>query len=126
MSFASRMNKVNRWNVDTETFLKNEDGKFVYKSLKDLYEEHGKDMVYPCNGVFIISAEKSHSKYGATAVLIGSQSFVNLPSYMIDDVKEILADDQLTQLIQTGHVAYSIHEYDSHGKTCYGLTWVDV
>jgi hypothetical protein len=50
---------------------------------------------------------------------------VNLPQFTGDTVREILADADAVQAIKDGKVGYTIYEYESHAKKCYGITFVD-
>ena len=52
--------------------------------------------------------------------------YTNLPSHTAETVHEILADDEAVQTIKDGKVGYTIYEYESHGKKCYSISFVDL
>lgn len=121
MSFAAKHNKgAIDWGIDTEGF--------EYFKLADIYEIAGDDVVN-LHGLFINS--KNNSEYGDSCVAITSDRFVNLPQYMIHEVKEILSDPEDVEAIKAGKVGFKIRTYESEkkkgkDKTCYGVSWVDL
>ena len=106
MSFASRFNKT-QFDVDIQDFS--------YAKLSDLYNSTGDKgkKVRTINGMWV-----HKSKLG--------DSPVNIPSFVSGTVREILADDTAVQAIKDGKVGFTIYEYDSHGKKCYNVRFVDL
>lgn len=123
MSFASKHNKgaVN-WEIDTKGF--------EYFKLQDLYEmDLGIDEPLEVKGLFVNSG--ANSEYGASCCAILEDRLVNLPQFMIDEVKEILASDEDVASIKAGKVGFYIRTYQSDkkkgkDKTCYSITWADL
>ena len=116
MSFASKHNKgAIDWGIDTKDF--------EYYSLADLRDMAGDDN-HLCCGLFINS--KNNSEYGPSVVLIMEDKFVNLPSHMLDEVKEILSDPEDVEAIKNGKVGFDIREYESHKKKCLSISWIDI
>lgn len=116
-SFASKFNKTT-FGIDTTNF--------PYVKLADIYrskEEGGKDVVHPINGLYV-----HKSQLGDSPVLIDekAQKLVNLPSHMAETVREILQDTEAVEAIKDGKVGYTIYEYESHGKKCYSISFVDL
>lgn len=114
MSFASKRNKNVRFDVDTNGF--------EFKKLADLFTKYGKDKQYGVKGLFI----NTKGKYGSNPVAILENCFASLPSYMVSDVKSILSDSEDVTSIKEGKVGFTIYTYESHGKTCYSINWVDM
>lgn len=116
-SFASKFNRTT-FNIDTTDYK--------YTKLGDIYKsenEGGGDTVHKINGIYV-----HKSKLGESPVIIDSDNkrLVNLPSHMTETVKEILADSEAVETIKAGKVGYVIYEYESHGKQCYSISFVDL
>lgn len=115
-SFASSYNKAG-FGIDTT--------KFPFVKLSDIYNserEGGKDVVHPINGFFV-----HKSPLGASPVLIDAENkrLVNLPQFLDDTVREILANSDAVEAIKNGKVGYTIYEYESHNRKCYNILFVD-
>lgn len=116
-SFANKYNKVS-FGIDTTNF--------GYVKLADIYnsaENGGADVVHKINGMFV-----HKSQLGDSPVIIDADNkqLVNLPAHTADTVREICADPQAVQDIIDGKVGYTIYEYESHGKKCYSIRFVDM
>lgn len=115
-TFASRHNKTS-FGIDTKDF--------PFVKLSTLYNDKkngGDDVVRPVNGLWV-----HKSQLGDSPVIIDAENkqLVNLPSHLSEEVREILACEDDVQAIKDGKVGYTIYEYDSHGKKCYSIHWVD-
>lgn len=112
-SFASKFNKTS-FGVDTKDF--------EYIKLADVAKGSSADEIHPINGMWVHS-----SPLGDSPVIIDAQAkkLVNLPSHLGETVREILADGDAVQAIKDGKVGYTIYDYQSHNKTCYGINFVD-
>lgn len=116
-SFASKFNKTT-FGIDTTDFQ--------YTKLADIFNsenEGGKDVIHQINGLYV-----HKSQLGDSPVIIDEENkrLVNLPSHTAETVREILADDEAVQTIKDGKVGYTIYEYESHGKKCYSISFVDL
>lgn len=116
-SFASKFNKTT-FGIDTTDFQ--------YTKLADIFNsenEGGKDVIHEINGLYV-----HKSQLGDSPVIIdeANKRLVNLPSHIAETVREILADDEAVQTIKDGKVGYTIYEYESHGKMCYSISFVDL
>ena len=115
-TFASRHNKQS-FGIDTTDF------KFV--KLNEIFnskENGGKEVIHDCNGLFV---HKSQLGDSPVIIDVANKQLVNLPNHMADEVREILASDDDVNDIKNGKVGYTIYDYDSHGKKCYSIHWVD-
>ena len=120
MSFASKHKKGGiDWGVDTRDF--------EYFSLQQLYEMNGEEEQYNLRGVFINSnkTEKELKEYGPSVVGILPDRLINLPSHMLEEVKEIMSDEEDIADLKNGNVFFTIRTYESHGKTCYSPNWLE-
>lgn len=116
-SFASKFNKTT-FGIDTTDFQ--------YIKLADIFNsenEGGKDVIHNINGLYV-----HKSQLGDSPVIIDEKNkrLVNLPSHTAETVREILADDEAVETIKAGKVGYTIYEYESHGKKCYSISFVDL
>lgn len=115
-SFASTFNSTN-FGIDTTDF--------PYVKLIDIYhskKDGGGDVVHPINGMYV-----HKSQLGDSPVIIDAENkrLVNLPSFIGATVREILANSDAVDAIKANKVGYTIYEYESHAKKCYGITFVD-
>ena len=102
---------------------------FKYVSMKDVYTSEG-DKPYPIKGLFL----NTKGKYGIEAVAIGDKILINLPSYCVEDVEEMLKDDVVIDAIKQGRVGIKSVPYtnnfskqaDGTIKTFYKVVWVDL
>lgn len=115
MSFATRFNKGQSFNIDTRDFK--------YVKMSDLYAERGADAINYVDGMFLHTG-----KLGTQPVFVDGENkiLVNAPAYLVDTVREILNDPEAVNDIKAGKVGYKIREYESHGKKCYAVIWVDI
>ena len=114
MSFASKHNKVNRWNIDTKGF--------VYRKIKDIVAEDGENVVHTVHGVMV-----NLGKYGDSPCVILENCFVNLPKHMAEEVSNIIASAEDREAIQSGKVGIEFYSYESaSGNVCYSANWVDM
>lgn len=116
-SFSSKFNKTT-FGIDTTGFQ--------YTKLADIFNsenEGGKDVIHNINGLYV-----HKSQLGDSPVIIDEKNkrLVNLPSHTAETVCEILADEEAVQTIKDGKVGYTIYEYESHGKKCYSISFVDL
>lgn len=115
MSFASRHNKVNRWNINTKGF--------EYRKIKDLVAEDGENVVYKVRGVML----NRGGKYGDSPLVILENCFVNLPKHMAEEVSVIIDSAEDREAIQSGHVGIVFYSYVSaSGNVCYSAKWADL
>lgn len=114
VSFAKKYNRKDVFNIDTK--------EYPFVKLSELYKKDGAEMVHPFNGCFIVS-----TKLGESAVAIDAirKQLVNLPLHMVDIIREIINDTEAVDMIKSGGVGYQIREYESHGKKCYTIDFVD-
>lgn len=115
-SFASIFNKTS-FGIDTTNFS--------FVKLSDIYNSDkagGGDVVHPINGMYV-----HKSQLGDSPVIIDAEHkvLVNLPQFTGDTVREILANSDAVNAIKANKVGYTIYEYESHAKKCYGITFVD-
>lgn len=116
MSFASRFNKsAGKFKLVTAGF--------TYRKLSECYREFGADKVYTIGAVFI----NTKSAYGDNPVVAVREGFnVNLPKHMLEDCREMINDDAVVADINSGLCGFTIYTYQSYGKECYSVRWVDI
>ena len=122
MGLMSKFNNAN-------AFMEIDTTDFNYVSLKDLLDEMG-NKAYTIMGLFV----NGKGKFGDEAVAIGDHILINLPHYVVDDVKEMLQDSVVIDAIKQGRVGIKVHSYtnsfskqkDGTIKKFYSVEWVDL
>lgn len=111
--FAGKFNKTS-FGIDTKDF--------EYIKLAQVAADSAPDEIHPINGIWV-----HPSALGDSPVIIDAQAkkLVNLPSHLGETVREILANTEAVDAIKTGKVGYTIYQYESHNKTCYGINFVN-
>lgn len=115
-SFAATFNKT-CFTIDTTDF--------EYVKLSTIYNSAnngGGDVVHNIDGVFV-----NKSPLGWSPVIIDEENrqLVNLPQHMAETCNKILACPEAVQAIRDKKVGYVIYTYESRGKTCYSIRFVD-
>ena len=113
MGIASKYNKGGiDWAIDTTGF--------EYHSLSEL----SADTEIVVHGLFI----NSKGKFGPSPVLIASDRYFNLPSYMTDTVRDMLQDQELIQAIKDKKVGAIVRAFTvkNFGKESWTVDWSDI
>ena len=115
-SFASKFNKTRKFNFDTTGF--------GFASMSDLFNQNGKDYVYPIRALFI----NTKGNYADNPVIATDDSLVDFPSHMTETCREILADEGAVSAINAGKVGFRIYTYlqKKFNRLCYGVEFVDI
>lgn len=119
MSFANKYNKGSEFFVDTTGF--------EYKNLSELQPG---EIVKLC-GLFV-NTKRTRRKKWDSPVAIGESCFWNLPTYMTDQVRVILADSESVADIQSGKVGFIRRDYTYKDADTgedvdgIGIKWVDL
>lgn len=110
MGFAKNHAHGAKFSIDTEGF--------EFKKIS----EFPLDQEITVRGALISKG----GKYGDSASIITDNCFMNIPNHMIDDVKELLADQEAIDQVEAGKLAVSIYEYeDRNGATQRSIKWID-
>lgn len=113
-SFSNTFNKIS-FGIDTKDY--------EYIKLSEVAKGSSPDAIHPINGLYVHG-----SALGDSPVVIDVQAkkLVNMPTYLGETFREILANSEAVQAIKDGKVGYTIYPYESHAKTCYGIMFVDL
>lgn len=95
-----------------------------FKELSELFKEYGNGQFFTVRGLYI----NTKSIYGDNPTIVLDNAFVNLPKHLLDTVKEMRQDEELTTAINNGKIGFQIYEYtqENYNKKCYSVTWVEV
>lgn len=117
MSIASKYNKTNLF-----TFEIPKD--FEYHSLRDLFNNNGKEFQYVVRAVYI----NKKSRFGESPVVATDTCLVNLPKHLTDVAKEIMRDEETVTAINDGKFGFKIYTYETKNRTevCYSINWIDL
>lgn len=118
------MGLMNKYNKGGVRFDVNIEG-FVFTDLSTLYHKF-KNETLKIDGVYINT--KGSFDDHPVVIVADYQMLVDLPSYLTDDVRAMLKDEEVVSAIKAGKVGFTIHEYEQtkFKKTCYGIHWEDI
>lgn len=116
-SFAQ---KFNTGNVNPFTFdLKG----YTFTSLKELFNfDETKNTVHSLDGFYF-----TRGKYGvhAVAVMADVKKRVDMPLYLTKLFNDIVNNAEAVSAIKNGKVGFIVRKYESHGKECFSITFID-
>lgn len=99
-----------------------------YKSLKQLYDEDGEDMIYNVKAVYINT--KTNFRNNATGkkeapVFLLEDCAVNVPPHQIMEIREILEDEEAIEAINQGLCDFHIETYKTRktDEICYKVVF---
>ena len=99
------------WGVDTNGF--------VFKKIKDIYEETNIVQVF---GFFFVKSEN----YGLQPVAILKDCLLNLPTHKRDIISEMLKNPDAVNAIKNGECSLTFRQYKSkYNKICYDFDFID-
>ena len=99
------------WGVDTNGF--------VFKKIKDVYEEKNVVQVF---GFFFVKSEN----YGLQPVAILKDCLLNLPTHKRDIISEMLKNPDAVNAIKNGECSLTFRQYKSkYNKICYDFDFID-
>ena len=115
MSFANKHNKGSKFTFDTS--------KLPYMERRLAFEQYGENAV-KVTAIYI----NTKSKFGDAPVVATENELINLPSYMLNECKEIIADQDDVDEINAGKVGIVFEEFEdkTFHKKCIGVRWVDL
>ena len=113
-SFAKSFNKKT-FDVDVTDF--------EYCKLASLYNADAPQTVYRVNAMWVTKSPLGESPVFVVAEL---GKMVNMPSHTAAMVREITANTAAVDAIKNGKVGFTVYEYESHGKKCYNVRFVDL
>ena len=115
MSIISKYNKGN-------LFTHRTNGNEAYITLKELYQELGeKEPVQVLN--FFINTK---SKFGDYPIAVTQRFLVNLPKHLLATVQEMLQDEEIASLANSGKLCFVIYQYTGKNGDGYSVNWVEL
>lgn len=115
MSVLDKYNKGNRFDFEAPE-------NFEFVKPKDLYEDKNENNKRPLKALFI----NSKSKFGDSPVAVTTTELVNLPNHMAEDVKEMMQDDEVIELVNNDKVMINIYTYNNQFGKCYGVEFEEI
>lgn len=98
---------LNKYNKKVNVFKYEQVENPPYKRLKDLYELDETEILI--KGFFI----NNKGYYGDSAVAIAEGFNINLPSHLLETVKEMLTDDEVIEMVNSDVLWIEIYQYTS-------------
>lgn len=141
-SFGS-FNKARRFDVDNTNFVThttyNSKGEAKkdnpYWSCQEMYELNGPDHLYVIHGAYINDldklvtrrdGERSRAVTSESAAVAIEDRYVSIPSFQINEIKDMLENDAAIDMINAGRAGFYIEEYTNKFGTNYKAVWTDV
>lgn len=117
MSIANKYNK-------TKVFTFTIPSEYQYRTLSELFEKNGKNKVYPVKALYI----NKKSKFGDAPIVATDECLVNLPSHLLDTVKEMMNDEELVDAVNENKFGFTIYTYENKNtkEICCSVNWVDM
>lgn len=115
MSILNKFNKGKMFDYDNTV-----EREFI--SFKELVNEHGIGKVYPIQAIFI----NDKSKFGDAPVLISNEFMVNAPQHLLETAKEMIADDNLVDMVNQGKVGFELYAYKGKNGNGISCNWVEL
>lgn len=114
------MSVLNKYNNNVNRFDFEQEKNVEYKKLSDLYEANITQL--KINSLFI----NTKGKFGDSPVATADGFNINLPTHLLDTVKEMIEDDDVIALANQGNLGIQIYQYDSKkwGKN-YSSNFID-
>lgn len=112
--FSDKFNKTS-FGIDTKDFQ--------YIKLSEIAANSSADEIHNINGLYVHGSALGDSP---VVIDVDNKKLVNMPKHLGETFREILADGEAVQAIKDGKVGYTIYDYESHGKKCYGIKFVDL
>lgn len=116
------MGIANKYNVNGERFNFEIPAEFEFTTLKELYQENGKDNAYIIMAFFF----NTKGKFGEQTVIATPNELVNAPTHLTAMFKELRADSEAVQAINEARLGFTIYEYANQYGTNYSLALVDL
>lgn len=116
MGILSKYNKGGNVNFDID--LKG----FEFCKLKDLYSVDGDGVCYDINGMYI---HRGKINVHPVVINVAMQKQIDLPEHLTEQVRDMLADPEVVNLIKQGGAQFVIYEYDARNKKCYSVRFID-
>lgn len=113
-SFAKSFNKTT-FDIDVTDF--------EYVKLATLYKADAPQTVYRVDAMWV-----TKSPLGDSPVFVCAElgKLVNMPQHTAAMVREITSNVDAVDAIKGGKVGFTVYEYESHGKKCYNVRFVDL
>ncbi len=112
--FSDKFNKTS-FGIDTKDFQ--------YIKLAEIAANSSADEIHHIDGLYVHGSALGDSP---VVIDVANKKLVNMPKHLGETFREILADGEAVQAIKDGKVGYTIYDYESHGKKCYGIKFVDL
>lgn len=117
MSIADKYNKSKMFNFSIPS-------EYEYHTLSELYSDNGKKKVYPVKALYI----NKKSRFGDAPIVATDECLVNLPSHLLDTVKDMMKDDEVVDAVNESKLGFTIYQYENKNRNemCFSINWVDM
>lgn len=119
------MGLMDKYNKGGVTFDVDING-FRFATLEELFKRDNGNTCIGIDGLYI--NKKSSFGEHPVAIVAVEDMLVDFPSFMTEDVKTMLQDQEVIEAIKAGKVGFSVQQYEQkkYKKICYGVHWEDM
>lgn len=90
-----------------------------YLSMADLFNENGKECVYPLRRVLI----NTKGLYGDSPILATDMGLINAPKHLLEPCQEMMKDNEFVNAVNDGKIGFTIYTYTVNNRVCYSVNW---
>ena len=119
---AIKMGIADKYNKNVVSFNFDIPKDFEFSTLKELYQENGKDNAYIIMAFFF----NTKGRYGKQTVIATPKELVNAPNHLTEMFEELMNDNEAVQSINEARLGFTIYEYENSYGTHYSLSLVDL
>ena len=114
------MSVLNKYNNNVNRFDFEQEKNVDYKKLSELFEANVKQL--KINSLFI----NTKGKFGDSPVATADGFNINLPTHLLETVKEMIEDEDVVALANQGNLGIEIYQYETKkwGKN-YSCNFID-
>lgn len=111
---------LDKYNKQVNQFIYQQVSNPEYKNLKDLYNEGITEV--PLYGLFI----NTKGYYGDSPIGVTNGYNINLPKHMLETVRDMMADNEVVEMINNNNVVMKIYPYNNKWGTNYSIKFEEV
>lgn len=112
---------ITKYNKSQPKYSYNFDKDMKYYNLEELMKGEPRK-VHTLKGLLI----NTKGKYGDSPVAVIEGAFINLPTHLLETVKEMIADTEVTKQINDNKAGFEVYKYVKGNNEYYSVDWMDL
>lgn len=93
---------------------------FNFMNLSDLAQDESRER-FLIKSMFI----NTKGKYGDNPVIVTDKELVNIPEHMLDTIKEMIATEEVVNLVNNDGAFFEIYEYTNQWGANYSIRFIE-